>query len=156
MNKTALFLVAAVAVFLIWYTPKIRAAKRLSYRPLLPGSFRVAQGAVEWIQPIGVTNALNASISIQNADFRLKSKAGNEYAQCILQAPVLIQPNSTTAMNLIVQIPILQAPAVIAEIIKDGRGDGTVSLFFDGVIKAEWFWFTIEPFSLDVPINFFK
>lgn len=156
MNKTALFLLAAVAAFLVWYTPKIRAAKRLTYRPLLPNSFRVNQGAVEWIQPIAVTNALNASISIQNADFRLKSKMGSEYAQCVLPLPTLIQPNSTSAMNLLVQIPLLQAPSIIASIINDGRTDGTVSLVLDGVIKAEWFWFNIEPFTLDVPINFFK
>jgi len=156
MNRTAIFLVFAVFLFLIWYMPKFRAAKRLSYRPLLPQQFSIKQGAVQWIQPIAVTNALNAAISIQNADFRVKSKTGDEYAQCILPAPVLIGGNTTTPMNLLVQIPVLQAPSAIQAIIKDGQGDGTVSLVFDGVIKAEWFWFDIQPFTLDVPINFFK
>lgn len=156
MNKTIIFLAVAVLVFLVWYAPKIRAAKRLSYRPLLPTKFRVSQGAMEWVQPIAVTNSLNASLSIQNADFRIKSKLGSEYAQCVLPKSVLIQPNGTSVMNLLVQIPILQAPSTIAQIIADGKSDGTVSLVFDGVIKAEWFWFNIEPFTLDVPINFFK
>lgn len=156
MNKTVIFLVVSVLIFLVWYTPKVRAAKRLNYRPLLPVQFRVIQGAVEWVQPIAVTNALNASISIQNADFRIKSKLGSEYAQCVLPKSVLIQPNGTSVMNLLVQIPLLQAPSAIAQIIADGKNDGAVSLVFDGVIKAEWFWFNVEPFTLDVPINFFK
>ncbi|MCA0234155.1 hypothetical protein [Runella limosa] len=156
MNRTAIFLVFAVVVFLVWYTPKIRAAQRLNYRPLLPTNFRVSSGAIEWIQPIAVTNALNASLSIQNADFRVGNKEGYQYAQCVLPNKVLIQPNATTAMPLLVQIGLLDAPAVIQKIIADGKGDGTVSLYFSGVVKAEWVWFTVPTFSMDVPINFFK
>lgn len=155
MNRTAIFLVFAVAAFLVWYTPKFRAAKRLNFRPLLPQNFGVRQGAVSWVQPIGVTNALNASLSIQNADFRIKGQDGTEYAQAILNAPVLILPTATTAMSLLVQIPLLQAPAVIQGLTKDVRVDNTVSIVFDGVIKAEWFWFNIEPFTLNVPVTFF-
>ncbi len=142
--------------FALWYYPKARAAQRLNYRPLPPQNFRAVQGAIEWVQPIAVTNALNASLSIQNADFRAGDKQGNEYAQCILQAPVLIQPNSTTVMPLLVQIPILSAPATLQRMYQDASADGIVSVKFSGVVKAEWFWFTIEPFVLDVPINFFK
>ncbi len=156
MNRTAIFLVFAVTAFLVWYTPKFRAAKRLSYRPLLPQQFGINQGAVSWVQPIAVTNALNASLSIQNADFRIKGQDGTEYAQAILPQSVLILPTGTTAMSLLVQIPLLQAPAVIQGLTKDVKFDGTVTLTFDGVIKAEWFWFDIEPFTLNVPVNFFK
>lgn len=156
MNRTIIFLGIAVALFLVWYTPKFRAAQRLNYRPLLPQNFGVRQGAVTWTQPVAVTNALNASLSIQNADFRIKGTDGTEYAQAILPQKVLILPASTTAMSLLVQIPLLQAPAVIQGLTKDVKADGTVSIIFDGVIKAEWFWFDIEPFTLNVPVNFFK
>ncbi len=156
MNRTFVFLVVAVAIFLVWYTPKFRAAQRLNFRPLLPQNFGVRQGAVSWIQPVGVTNALNASLSIQNADFRIKATDGTEYAQAILPQPVLILPTSTTPMNLLVQIPLLQAPAVIQGLTKDVKFDNTVTIVFDGVIKAEWFWFNVDPFSLSVPLTFFK
>lgn len=156
MSRTTIFLVFAVAIFLVWYTPKIRAAQRLNFRPLLPNSFGLRQGAISWTQPIAVTNALNASISIQNADFRIKGEDGSEYAQAILPAPVLVGGNATTAMPLLVQIPALQFPAIVQAISKQVKYDGNVSLVFDGVIKAEWFWFNIQPFKLDVPLNFFK
>lgn len=154
MNKTVIFLVVATMLFLVWYAPKARAAQRLNYRPLFPNSVRVINGAIEWVQPIAVTNALNGSISIQNADIRAKSEKGYEYAQCILPNAVTVQPNQTTQMNLIIQIPLTSAPAIINSMIADAKADGIVSIVFDGVIKAEWFWFSVPQFKLDLPVAF--
>jgi hypothetical protein len=155
MKRAYLFLMSIGAIILLWYLPKIRAAKGLTYRPLLPQLPSITQGAFVWQQPIIVTNARNNQITIQNVDFRVRGQNGTEYAQATLPQTVTIGGNTNTQISLLVQIPIVAFPAIVQQVISEAK-QGIARLIFAGSIRAEGLWIEAEPFTIDIPTNFFK
>lgn len=138
--KTKLIVAGLFGVLGIWGVALFNAAKRLSFRPLLPQNLNVSQGAFEFDMPLIVLNDSNRTIPVSGYGFDLFVQ-GKFLAKVYAFNVPPIKPGENQIYGRVV-IPIFDLLAIIPELRSNSKN---INILFTGNVRV------LEVLTIPVP-----